>query len=87
MAPISLTLCHATAPRVQSASSGGQRGPRQTFRAPEHFFPILNRGEPAVLLCFICLYLSTVGAGPYGVDAVLSRRRASSLMRANRPSM
>jgi len=43
--------------------------------APEHFFPILNRGEPAVLLCFIFLYMSTVGAGPYSVDAALSRRR------------
>src|SRR5215203_3411304 len=32
--------------------------------APEHFFPIINRGEPAVLLCFIFLYMSTVGAGP-----------------------
>ena len=55
--------------------------------APESFFPILNRGEPAVLLCFIFLYMSTVGAGPYSVDAVLSRRRAISLMRTKLPSM
>ena len=46
--------------------------------APEHFFPIVNHGEPAVLLCFIFLYLSSVGAGPYGLDAMLSRRRASA---------
>ena len=44
--------------------------------APEHFFPIINRGEPAVLLCFIFLYMSTVGAGPYSVDAMIGRRRA-----------
>ena len=43
--------------------------------APEHFFPIINRGEPAVLLCFIFLYMSTVGAGPYGLDSAMSRRR------------
>ena len=44
--------------------------------APEHFFPIINRGEPAVLLCFIFLYMSTAGAGPYSVDAALARKRA-----------
>jgi putative oxidoreductase len=43
--------------------------------APEHFFPIINRGEPAVLLCFIFLYLAANGAGPYALDAVLGRRR------------
>ena len=44
--------------------------------APQHFFPIRNGGEPAVLLCFICLYFSTAGAGPYSLDAVRRRRRA-----------
>ena len=44
--------------------------------APRHFFPIINGGEPAVLLCFVFLYLSTVGAGPYSLDAVIGRRRA-----------
>ena len=43
--------------------------------APQHFFPIRNGGEPAVLLCFICLYLSAAGAGPYSLDAALRRRR------------
>ena len=45
--------------------------------APQHFFPIINRGEPAVLLCFIFLYMSTAGAGPYSIDAMLSRRRGN----------
>jgi putative oxidoreductase len=44
--------------------------------APEHFFPIINGGEPAVLLCFVFLYMSAAGAGPYSIDAVLERRRA-----------
>ena len=49
--------------------------------APESFWPIINRGEPAVLLCFVFLYLSTVGAGRYGLDTVLGRRRESSVSR------
>ena len=46
--------------------------------APENFFPIINRGEPAVLLCFIMLYLSANGAGRYGLDTLLSQRRADT---------
>ena len=42
--------------------------------APVNFFPVVNRGEPAVLLCFVFLYLAAAGAGPYSVDAVLDRR-------------
>jgi putative oxidoreductase len=44
--------------------------------APEHFFPIINGGEPAVLLCFVFLYMSAAGAGPYSVDAMLETRRS-----------
>ena len=42
--------------------------------APVNFFPIVNRGEPAVLLCFIFLYLAAAGAGPYSIDALWNRR-------------
>lgn len=45
--------------------------------APRSFFPIVNRGEPAVLLCFIFLYLAAAGPGPYSIDALWSRRRAT----------
>jgi putative oxidoreductase len=45
--------------------------------APVDFFPIVNRGEPAVLLCFVFLYLAAGGAGPYSIDAVRSARRGS----------
>jgi len=44
--------------------------------APVSFFPVVNRGEPAVLLCFVFLYLSAAGAGEYSVDALLNRRGA-----------
>lgn len=39
-------------------------------------FPVVNRGEPAVLLCFVLLYMSTIGAGPYSLDAWRSARGA-----------
>jgi putative oxidoreductase len=37
---------------------------------PQGFFPMINMGEAAILLCFIYLYFATVGAGPYSVDAM-----------------
>lgn len=45
--------------------------------APRNLFPIVNRGEPAVLLCFIFLYMAAAGAGPYAIDAQWSRWRAN----------
>src|SRR5437868_3990182 len=36
--------------------------------APQGFFPILNRGELAVLYCFVFLYLAAAGAGPWSID-------------------
>lgn len=38
-------------------------------------WPVLNGGEPAVLYCFIFLYLVVAGAGAWSVDAVLRERR------------
>ena len=35
---------------------------------PRSFFPALNFGEPAVLLCFIFLYIAAAGPGPWAVD-------------------
>ena len=35
---------------------------------PMSFFPALNFGEPAVLLCFIFLYIAAAGPGPWAVD-------------------
>jgi putative oxidoreductase len=39
--------------------------------APQGFLPILNQGEPAVLYCFIFLYLFFAGAGAYSLDRLL----------------
>jgi putative oxidoreductase len=37
--------------------------------APQSFFPMLNQGDAAILFCFIFLYFSAAGAGPYSLDA------------------
>lgn len=42
--------------------------------APGGFWPLLNKGETAVLYCFIFLYLSVAGAGPWSLDSLLRRR-------------
>jgi putative oxidoreductase len=42
--------------------------------APNGFFPILNRGDAAILYCFIFLYIAAAGAGPFSLDALLWRR-------------
>lgn len=38
--------------------------------APRSFWPILNGGEPAVLFCFLFLYLAAAGPGPWSLDAL-----------------
>ena len=43
-------------------------------RNGEFLFPIANQGEPAVLYCFVFLYLSARGTGRYGVDGLLPGR-------------
>jgi putative oxidoreductase len=45
--------------------------------APRGFWPIVNRGELAVLFCFLWLYLAAAGAGPWSLDALLAARRAA----------
>jgi len=37
--------------------------------APHGFWPVLNQGHPAILFCFIWLYLSAAGPGPWSLDA------------------
>jgi putative oxidoreductase len=43
--------------------------------APSGFFPLTNGGEPAVLFCFIFLYLAAAGGGAWSIDSL---RRAKS---------
>ena len=41
--------------------------------AGQGFFPVLNGGEPAVLFCFIFLYIAAAGPGPWSVDAAMGK--------------
>ncbi len=38
---------------------------------PKSFFPLLNGGTLAIVLCFSCLYLAAAGGGPLSLDAFL----------------
>jgi putative oxidoreductase len=46
-----------------------------TFHAPKSFYPAINGGDAAILYCFIFLYLSAAGAGPWSLDAMGRGRR------------
>jgi len=41
---------------------------------PRSFWPTLNGGVTAALYCFIWLYFSAAGAGPWSLDAKFRRR-------------
>jgi putative oxidoreductase len=36
--------------------------------APHGFFPAINFGEPAVLYCFVFLFLTFAGPGAWAID-------------------
>ena len=42
--------------------------------APQDFWPIVNRGELAVLYCFVFLYLSAAGGGSWSIDRWVRRK-------------
>jgi putative oxidoreductase len=46
--------------------------------APQSFFPQLNRGDAAILYCFIFFYFVFAGAGPWSLDAWLKTKRGGS---------
>lgn len=46
------------------------------FHAPRGFWPVVNGGIPAILDCFVFLYLSAAGAGPWSLDAL--RRKGNA---------
>lgn len=39
------------------------------FHSAQSFWPTINMGIPAVLYCFLWLYISAAGPGPWSVDA------------------
>jgi putative oxidoreductase len=42
---------------------------------PRDFFPVNNMGDAAILYCFVFLYISVAGPGPWSLDAARSRGR------------
>jgi putative oxidoreductase len=40
---------------------------------PQGFWPVVNKGEPAILFCFIFLYLAAAGSGAWSIDGARTR--------------
>ena len=49
------------------------------------FAPLLNQGEPAVLYCFIFLFLAAAGPGAWSLDSVRQKRLVVGHAGAQRP--
>jgi putative oxidoreductase len=45
--------------------------------APMGFWPIVNKGELAVLYCFVFLYVAARGSGAWSVEALRSKKRGA----------
>src|SRR3984893_18963207 len=50
--------------------------------APRGFFPLLNGGELAIVYCFVFLYFSVAGGGPWSLDRIRAPASAFSPRRA-----
>ncbi len=48
------------------------------FHAPQGAWPVQNQGIPAVLYCFLFLYMAARGAGAWSLDALIRRKRAGA---------
>ncbi len=46
-----------------------------TVHASGGFWPVVNKGELAVLYCFVFLYIASRGSGSLSVDALAGKRR------------
>jgi putative oxidoreductase len=44
------------------------------FHFPQSFWTVVNNGTPAVIYCFVWLYFSAAGPGPWSVDAMREGR-------------
>jgi putative oxidoreductase len=69
-----LLLVGLFTPAVAFIMSGEMAFAYFMSHAPQSFFPIVNRGEAAILFCFIFLYFAFAGGGPLSVDGRRRRR-------------
>jgi putative oxidoreductase len=44
--------------------------------APQSFFPVLNRGDAAILYCFVFLFIAVAGPGPWSLDRTMRKGAA-----------
>lgn len=47
--------------------------------ATSALFPILNRGELAIMFCFVYLYIACVGSGIWSIDRMLAERSSDNV--------
>ena len=45
------------------------------FHAPHGGWPLQNQGVPAVIFCFVFLYMAARGGGEWSLDALIRRKR------------
>ncbi|HEX7078600.1 MAG TPA: DoxX family protein [Candidatus Eisenbacteria bacterium] len=45
------------------------------YSFPQSFWPVLNNGVSSALYCFVWLYFSAAGPGPWSLDAMRARSR------------
>lgn len=74
---IAITLGFATRP-VAFILSGMMAVAYWQFHAPQNPWPVVNQGMPAILFCFIFLYMAARGAGEWSVDAKACRKCKSA---------
>lgn len=48
------------------------------FHQPSGVWPVQNQGVPAVLYCFIYLYMAARGAGDWSLDGFIRRKRGAA---------
>jgi len=48
------------------------------FHFPRGFWPLLNQGELAALYCFLWLYFSAAGPGPWSLDALRAKKKVGA---------
>ncbi len=48
------------------------------FHQPKGVWPVQNHGIPAVLFCFIFLYMAARGGGDWSLDALIRRKRVGA---------
>ncbi len=48
------------------------------YHAPNGFYPIANKGELAILYCFLFLYLALRGGGSLSIDSAILKKRSDA---------